>query len=106
MALAMGFSSVDDVLTHGDVLREWIVSATPMRRFDWLRALLLTEIVFASNAIGSGLDWPITSGISDHESIALLRCNRPLMDALRSARQPSCPAEARRGDSPGGLRRA
>lgn len=35
--------------------------------------LLATEIVFASDVIGAGLDWIHTTGLSDGESIALLR---------------------------------
>lgn len=73
MAIAMGFASVEEIFTHGPVLYEWIKSSSPMRRFDWLRALLLTEIVYASQVLGSGSDWPITSGIPDDESLQLLR---------------------------------
>jgi hypothetical protein len=40
---------------------------------DWRRVLLSVEIVFASDVVGSGLDWRITSGISDEESVGLLR---------------------------------
>ncbi len=32
-----------------------------------------TEVVFASDVVGSGLDWPITTGITDEETIRLLR---------------------------------
>ncbi len=35
--------------------------------------LLAVEIVFASDVVGSGLDWATTSGIPDEESIAILR---------------------------------
>ncbi|MFD2091298.1 hypothetical protein [Blastococcus deserti] len=45
----------------------------PLTRRDWARALLATEIVFASNLVGSGLDWSSTTGLSDEETIALLR---------------------------------
>lgn len=31
------------------------------------------RIVFASNLVGSGRDWPITTGVSDEDSLALLR---------------------------------
>jgi hypothetical protein len=39
----------------------------------WRQVLLAVEVVFASDVVGSGLDWRITSGISDEESIAILR---------------------------------
>jgi hypothetical protein len=73
LAIAMGFASVEEVFTHGHLLHEWIRSSTPLRRLDWLRALLLTEIVYASEVLGSGSDWPNTSGIPDEESLHLLR---------------------------------
>lgn len=40
---------------------------------DWRRVLLAAESVFASDVVGSGLDWPITTGIPDAEAIAILR---------------------------------
>lgn len=44
-----------------------------MSQVDWVRTLLATEIVFASDVVGSGLDWPITSGLPDEETMHLLR---------------------------------
>jgi hypothetical protein len=72
MAVAMGFNSVQDLFDSTDRLAEAIATGTPLTAFDWLRVLLATEIVFASSAMGSGLDWSITSGISDEESLLLL----------------------------------
>jgi hypothetical protein len=73
MAVAMGFPSVQDLFDSTDRLIGAIESGAPLAAVDWLRVLLATEIVFASNTIGSGLDWSITSGFSDDESLALLR---------------------------------
>ena len=73
MAVAMGFKSVQDLFDCTDRLAEAIASGTPLTAFDWLRVLLATEIVFASNVMGSGVDWSITSGLSDEESLLLLR---------------------------------
>ena len=73
MAVAMGFLSVQDLFDSTDRLAHSIESGAPLTALDWVRVLLATEIVFASNTIGSGLDWPITSGMSDEESLALLR---------------------------------
>jgi hypothetical protein len=73
MAIAMGFSSVQDLFDSTDRLADSIKSGDPLSAADWLRVLLATEIVFASNTIGSGLDWSITSGLSDVESLAALR---------------------------------
>ena len=73
MAIAMGFSSVQDLFDSTDRLAAAIGSRSPLPAVDWLRVLLATEIVFASDTIGSGLDWSITSGLSDVESLAALR---------------------------------
>ena len=73
MAVAMGFQSVQDLFDSTDRLTDAIESGTPLTAMDWLRILLATEIVFSSNTIGSGLDWSMTSGFTDEESLALLR---------------------------------
>ena len=39
----------------------------------WRQVLLAVEVVFVSDVVGSGLDWPITSGFSDADSIRILR---------------------------------
>jgi hypothetical protein len=73
MAVAMGFGSLHDLFDSTDRLANAIRAGTPLIAADWLRVLLATEIVFASNTIGSGLDWSITSGLSDEQSLTLLR---------------------------------
>ena len=73
MAVAMGFRSVQDLFDSTDRLTAAIQAGTPLIAADWLRVLLATEIVFASNTMGSGLDWSITSGLTDDQSITLLR---------------------------------
>ncbi|GKT32127.1 hypothetical protein ADUPG1_006350 [Aduncisulcus paluster] len=54
-------------------LRVAIEEALPLSDLDWARVLLLTEICFASSLIGSGLDFPIVTGIPDQEAITTLR---------------------------------
>ena len=73
MAVAMGFRDVQDLFDSTGRLAESIASGGPLTALDWLRVLLATEIVWASNTMGSGLDWSSTSGISDEESLATLR---------------------------------
>jgi len=73
MAIAMGFESVQDLFDSTDRLAGAIAAGSALSAGDWLRVLLATEIVFASNTIGSGHDWAITSGLSDEESLAALR---------------------------------
>jgi hypothetical protein len=73
IAVAMGFESVRDLFDSTGRLADALETGSPLAAVDWLRVLLATEIVFASNTIGSGLDWEDTSGMSDQESLATLR---------------------------------
>jgi hypothetical protein len=73
MAVAMGFDSVQHLFDSTGRLAGAIADGVPLSTADWLRVLMATEIVFASNTIGSGHDWSITSGLSDEQSLAALR---------------------------------
>ncbi|WCO65622.1 hypothetical protein PO878_14045 [Iamia majanohamensis] len=73
MAVALGFRTERDLLDEGHRLIEALDAAAPMTRLDWTRLLLATEVCFASNVVGSGLDWRSTVGLTDEESILLLR---------------------------------
>ena len=47
-----------------------------------MRSLLMTEVVFASDVVGSGMEWTITTGLTDQETIATLRgLQRKLLNA-------------------------
>jgi hypothetical protein len=82
----MGFRSEEDLLRgDGRRLREALDRSEPLTRSDWRRTLLATEIVFASDVVGAGWDWSITTGLSDEETIRLLRAvQRKVARALRS----------------------
>lgn len=49
--------------------------------------LIATEIVFASDVVGAGLDWPIVTGLRDDQTIALLRGLQRKMPRWRKSRQ-------------------
>lgn len=51
MAIAMGFASVADLFVTGRALRQKLDSGAPLPALDWLRVLLATEIVFASDTM-------------------------------------------------------
>lgn len=40
---------------------------------DWARVLFLTEVTWASDLIGSGLDFDVVTSFSDTEAVTLLR---------------------------------
>lgn len=73
MAVAMGFRDVIDLLKEGSRIRADISDGRPLTYADWRRALLATEIVFASDVVGSGVDWSTTTGLQDEETIRMLR---------------------------------
>lgn len=73
MAVAMGFLGVADLLDETDRLIAAVGSGRALSRIDWCRVLLATEIVFASDLVGSGHDWSSTTGMSDERTIAVLR---------------------------------
>ena len=73
LAFAMDFGTVDELLSVGIRLRDQVSQGKAMSRFDWRRTLLATEIVFASDVVGSGVDWESTTGRSDEDTIGILR---------------------------------
>jgi hypothetical protein len=73
MAVAMGFEDVEDLWGQGERIRQALADRQPLSQRDWVRALLATEIVFASAVLGSGTDWEATSGLSDADTIRILR---------------------------------
>ncbi|GAB3572115.1 hypothetical protein GCM10027405_38730 [Arthrobacter alkaliphilus] len=73
MALAMGFRGVTDLLDEGKRIADDLRAGRALTKSDWRRALLATEIVFASDVLGSGIDWSITTGMDDCETVTILR---------------------------------
>ncbi len=73
MAVAMGFASVRDLFSESDRMMAELEARRPLSRWDWSRMLLATEIVFASDVMGSGVEWPTTTGLDDQRSLEVLR---------------------------------
>ena len=73
LAVAMGFKGVDDLHVQARRLRAALAGSIPLTVVDWTRALAATEVAFASEVLGSGLDWTSTVGLSDEATIQLLR---------------------------------
>ncbi|WP_409464828.1 hypothetical protein [Amycolatopsis sp. GA6-003] len=88
LAVAMGFRSVADLLEDGRRLRTALAASEPLSPQDWRRVVAATEIVFASDVFGSGLDWSITTGFSDEQTINILRrLQRTIGRTLHGARR-------------------
>ncbi|GAB4004616.1 hypothetical protein GCM10028772_11020 [Nocardioides ultimimeridianus] len=73
IAVAMGFADAATLSRDAWALWKRIEETGALSLADWRRVLLAVEVVIVSDVVGSGLDWSITSGISDEESIDLLR---------------------------------
>lgn len=73
MAIAIGFASTADFFVQSQRMLESLAHGTPMPFADWRRALLATEVVFASDVVGSGIEWETTTGIRDVDALRLLR---------------------------------
>jgi hypothetical protein len=69
----MGFDSVKHLHPEGPRLQDAIWTGKPLTPRDWRRVLLLTEVVFASDVVGSGVEWATTTGLSDEDTIWVLR---------------------------------
>src|SRR5207244_252306 len=72
-AIAMRFRDDDDFVRHAARLFEALGHHHPLTAIDWTRIVLATELAFASDVVGSGLDWQTTTGISDEDAVRLLR---------------------------------
>lgn len=73
LAIAMGFDDVADFAGQSKALSMSLRNKAPLSRADWTRALLASEIVFVSDVVGAGVEWPTVTGWSDLETIELLR---------------------------------
>lgn len=87
LVFAMGFGQLDAFGQDTTDLRRALERRAPLSRRDWHKTLIATEIVFASDVVGAGLDWPIVTGFRDDQTIALLRGLQRKMPRWRRSRQ-------------------
>ncbi|WP_104091921.1 hypothetical protein [Arthrobacter sp. GMC3] len=73
MAIAIGFSGTSDLYRDGFRIAADIRSGSPLTIVDWHRAVLATEIMFASDVVGAGLEWHGITGWDDATTLHLLR---------------------------------
>ncbi|WP_340684710.1 hypothetical protein LCL61_40995 [Amycolatopsis coloradensis] len=94
LAVAMGFKDVPDLFEQARRLRGALADEEPLSASDWRRGLVATEIVFASDVFGSGMDWSITTGFADDETLPILRdLQRKIARALGSSHYRPRPPE-------------
>jgi len=85
IARLIGFRDLSSLYEDGSRIADSIRGGHALSADDWRRALLATELVFASDLIGSGIDWEVTTGFGDERTIRLLRnAQRKLAHIVRS----------------------
>jgi hypothetical protein len=72
-AVAMGFTNAISLPAQCSTIRAALVAGERLESMDWARALLATEIAFASDVVGSGYEWSTTTGWSDEMTVKTLR---------------------------------
>ena len=84
LARAMGSKNVAGLLADTKRVAMRLEARESLTAADWARALIATEIAFASDYYGSGLDWATTTGFDDEETIRRLRqLQRKLISVAR-----------------------
>ena len=73
LAVALGFADVSDFDAETWRLAEALGEKADLSSRDAVRALVATEIAFASDVFGAGVDWQTVTGLSDEETISILR---------------------------------
>ncbi|MEC4765433.1 hypothetical protein [Mycobacterium sherrisii] len=69
----LGSSTWDEFSDLTVRLKRAVTNGAPLTDLDWARALFLTEITWASDLVGAGLDFATVTGFSDTEAVSLLR---------------------------------
>jgi hypothetical protein len=73
LAVALGFADLSDFDDQRDRLSDSLAKGETLSSLDATRALVATEIVFASDVFGAGVEWSTVTGFTDAETIAVLR---------------------------------
>ena len=84
LARAMGFISVEALYREGARVQAALREREAMSKRDWARALVATEICFASSYYGAGCDWAIVTGWSDEHTVSVLRDLQRNLAGLRA----------------------
>jgi hypothetical protein len=69
----LGLASWDEFGELTLRLEHAVTDGEPLTDLDWARVLFLTEVTWASDLIGSGLDFDVVTSFSDAEALGLLR---------------------------------
>ncbi len=85
LAVAMGFENEADLHLESERIRQALRGGRSLTPLDWTRALIATEVCFASDYFGAGVEWSIVTQFEDEESVRLLRSVQRKLVSYRSA---------------------
>ena len=92
VARVIGFSSVDGMHAESKPLQGCLKAGEPLTKRDWERALVATEIVFASNYYGAAGDWEVVTGWDDDRTLRVLRGIQRKLAGFRAPSRRTAPA--------------
>ena len=72
-AILAGFADAEEMYAGTQRLRRALERQEPLSRRDWRRAAILTELIFASDFYGAGVEWEIVTGRDEVADLRLLR---------------------------------
>jgi hypothetical protein len=73
LAVTLGFTDKTHLLTEAQRIRTLLDDGAALSALDAARALAATEIAFASDVFGSGVEWETTTGLNDEDTMRTLR---------------------------------
>jgi hypothetical protein len=72
-AVLAGFDGVQQMYASTERLRRSLEGGEPLSRRDWRRIMILTELIFASDTFGAGVEWETVTGRDEVTDLRLLR---------------------------------
>ena len=84
LAEALGFVDVTDLYAQCARWSELLRQGADLPSRDLIRAVVATECVFVSDVFGAGVEWETVTGLSDDETIRILRRLQRKVVGLRS----------------------
>ena len=84
LAVAMGFAGLQDLHRETSRILARIQAGQPLTIRDWSRTLFATELIFASELLGTGSEWTVIQGGDDGEWMRVLRGLQAKLPASRA----------------------
>ena len=100
VASLIGFGDASDLLEQIHRLLVAVDASEPLSGRDWRRLLISTEVMFGSDVLGSGVEWPTVTGIADQTAMEALRQIQRLLVAVVRGQGAGADARVERVDRP------